>query len=241
VSHLVDLGGIPGLSFLRLQDGTIHIGALSTHAMLAESALLAEHQPLLARAAAAIGDPQVRNRGTIGGSLAHADPAADLVPVLLALDAGIVVRGPRGEHTCSARDFFVSMFTTRLGPGELIVEVRVPTAPPSSRATFVKVPHKASHLAMVSLAVQLTSSPDGSCERLCLAIGGVATVPYRAHATEIRLQGRALTPEEIDAAAHLATEGVQPLSDPLVPGEYRLDVARALAARVIRSLPSHSG
>lgn len=241
VSHLVDLEEIPDLASVRRGDDCIRIGARSTHATLAESVLLAEQQPLLARAAATIGDPQVRNRGTIGGSLAHADPAADLIPALLALDAEIVVRGPRGERTYAVSDFVVSMFTTRLQPDELIVEVRVPFAPPSSRSTFVKLPHKASHMAMASVAVHLERAPDGTCARLRVAVGGVAPVAYRAHATEARSCGRPFTSEEIDAAARRVTESVRPLSEPLVPGEYRLHVARVMTGRAIRALALEAG
>ena len=128
VSHLIDIGGIEELSFIRKVDGAISIGAITTHSELAESELLRERQPLLPKAAIQIADVQVRNRGTLGGSVAHADPAADLVPVLLALEAELCVRGPAGERRVAAGDFIESMFTSVLEVDEILVEVRLPLA-----------------------------------------------------------------------------------------------------------------
>jgi carbon-monoxide dehydrogenase medium subunit len=239
VSHLVDIGRIEGLAYIRQVGETIHIGSMTTHAELAESELLRERQPLLPRAAIQIGDVQVRNRGTLGGSLAHADPTADLVPVLLALDGELLIRGPGGERSLAAVDFFESMFTTALAPDEILLEARVPVAPANSRCTYVKVPHKASHLAVVGVAAQIEFTADGRCERARLALTGLAPVPYRALAAEASLQGVVLCEESISAAAEMVTEGVDSLlSDFYAAADYRLHLARVQAARALASLGS---
>jgi len=239
VSHLVDIGRIEGLAYLRPVGEMIHIGSMTTHAELAESELLLEVQPLLPNAAIQIGDVQVRNRGTLGGSLAHADPSADLVPVLLALDAELRIRGPGGERSLAAGNFFESMFTTALAPDEILLEVRVPVAPPNSRSTYVKVPHKASHLAVVGVAAQIEFTSDGRCEQARLALTGLASVPYRAFAAEASLRGMALSEASISAAARKVTDGVDSLlSDFYAAADYRLHLARVYAARALASLGS---
>ena len=191
VSHLVDIGAIEGLSSIREEDGAISIGAMTTHTDLAESELLREKQSLLPKAAIQIADVQVRNRGTIGGSLAHADPASDLVPVLLALEAELCIRGPAGERRVAAGDFIESMFTSVLGVDEILIEVRVPVAPATSRCTYEKVPHKASQLPVVGVAAQVELSAEGKCTRARLALTGLAPVPYRVPAAEELLRAKA--------------------------------------------------
>jgi carbon-monoxide dehydrogenase medium subunit len=239
VAHLVDIGRIEGLAYVRQVGDTIHIGAMTTHSELAESELLLQQQPLLPRAAIRIGDVQVRNSGTLGGSLAHADPSADLVPVLLALEAELRIRGPGGERSLAAGDFFEAMFTTALAPDEILLEVRVPVAPANSRCTYEKVPHKASHLAVVGVAAQVELAADGKCEQARLALTGLAPVPYRALAAEASLRGKALSEENISAAAQKVTDGVAPLSDSYAPADYRLHLARVHAARALASLAPH--
>ncbi|MCP4037985.1 MAG: xanthine dehydrogenase family protein subunit M [bacterium] len=235
-AHLIDLGRIEGLAYVRQIADTIHIGAMTTHSELAGSELLAQKQALLPRAAIQIGDVQVRNHGTLGGSIAHADPAADLVPVLLALEAEMLIRGPAGERTVAAADLFEFMFTTTLEDGEILVEVRVPVATETSRCTYEKLPHKASHLAVVGVAAQIELSADGRCERARLALTGLAPVPFRALAAEESLRGKALSQDSIAAAAQRVTDGVDPLSDFYAPADYRLHLARVYAARALTSL-----
>jgi len=236
LAHLIDIGRIEGLASIRQSESSIHIGAMTTHSELAESELLAQRQPLLPRAAIQIGDVQVRNSGTLGGSLAHADPAADLVPVLLALECELRICGPAGERSLAAGDFFTSMFTTALAPDEILLEVRVPLAPANSRCSYEKVPHRASHLAVVGVAVQIEFTADGRCDQARLALTGLAPVPYRALAAEASLRGKTLSAETIEAAAQQVTDGVEPLSDLYAPADYRLHLARVTTARALASL-----
>lgn len=236
VSHLIDISRIEGLAYIRRVADAIHIGAMTTHSELAQSALLLQEQPLLPRAAIQIGDVQVRNHGTLGGSLAHADPSADLVPVLLVLEAELRIRGPRGERSLAAADFFEFMFTTALEDDEILVEVRVRVAAANSRCSYQKVPHKASHLAVVGVAAQIEFAADRRCERARLALTGLAPVPYRAFAAEEALRGKILSPETIAAAAARVTEGVESLSDFYAPADYRLHLARVHAARALEAL-----
>ncbi len=241
VSHLVDIGRIEGLSFIREVDGAISIGAMTTHSELAESELLLEKQSLLPKAAIQIADVQVRNRGTLGGSVAHADPSGDLVPVLLALDAELRIRGPAGERRVAAGDFIESMFTSVLEVDEILTEIRVPLAPANSRCTYEKVPHKASHLPVVGVAVQVELSADGACSEARLALTGLASVPYRARAAEELLRGQVLSGPTIAAAAARVTDGVEPLSDTFAPADYRLHLARVHTARALAALAGAPG
>jgi carbon-monoxide dehydrogenase medium subunit len=236
VSHLVDIGRIEGLSYVRKAGDVISIGAMTTHRELADSELLLDEQPLLPRAAIQIADVQVRNRGTIGGSLAHADPASDLAPVLLALDAEIGIRGPAGERHVAAGDFIESMFTSVLEDDEILLEVRVPVAPANSRCIYEKVPHKASHLPVVGVAAQVELSPNRECVGARLALTGLASVPYRASAAEELLRGQTLSEQTISAAAARVTDGIEPLSDTFAPADYRLHLARVHTARALTAL-----
>lgn len=236
VSHLVDIGRIEGLSSIHKLDGVLSIGAMTTHSELASSELLLEEQPLLPRAAIQIADVQVRNRGTIGGSLVHADPGSDLVPVLLALEAELVIRGPSGERRVAAGDFIQSMFTSVLADDEILLEVRVPVAPSGSRCTYAKVPHPASHLPLVGVAARVELAPAGECSAARLALTGLASVPYRASAAEELLRGQVLSEPNIAAAAARVTDGVEPLSDAFAPADYRLHLARVHTARALAAL-----
>jgi carbon-monoxide dehydrogenase medium subunit len=236
VSHLIDIGGIEALSFIREVDGAISIGAMTTHSELAESELLLDLQSLLPKAAVQIADPQVRNRGTLGGSVAHADPASDLVPVLLALEAELCIRGPAGERRVAAGDFIESMFTSVLEVDEILIEVRVPVAPANSRCTYEKLPHKASHLPVVGVAAQVELSADGACAEARLALTGLASVPYRAGTAEDLLRGQVLSEPTIAAAAAHVTDGVEALSDTFTPADYHLHLARVHTARALAAL-----
>lgn len=236
VSHLIDIGRLEGLAYIRQHAEKIHIGAMTTHSELAESKLLLREQPLLPNAAIQIGDVQVRNCGTLGGSLAHADPAADLAPVLLVLEAEFRIRGPSGERRIAAGDFTESMFTTVLEVDEILMEVRVPVAPANSRCTYEKVPHKASQLAVVGVAAQVELSPNGKCSAARLALTGLAPVPFRARDAEDLLRGQVLSGPTIAAAVERVAHGVEPLSDSFASADYRLHLARVHTARALATL-----
>ncbi len=237
---VVDIGRIPGLDGIARSGDTITIGALATHDAVERSGLLREHCPLLPETASVIGDMQVRNRGTIGGSLAHADPAADYPGAVLALDAEIVARGPGGTRTIPARDFFVEMLTTALQPAELITEVRVPVIGKGTGTAYVKHAHPASGYAVVGVAVVLEAG-GGTCRRCAIGINGVAGKAYRATAVERALAGRALDEKTVAAAAAHAADGVDVQGDLYASSDFRAHLASVYTKRAVLLAASRAG
>jgi carbon-monoxide dehydrogenase medium subunit len=229
---VVDIGRIPGLDGITVSGNTITIGALATHDAVEHSAVLKEKCPLLAETASVIGDMQVRNRGTIGGSLAHADPAADYPGAILALDAEIVAMGPRGTRTIPARDFFVEMLTTALQPTEIITEVRVPVLAKGTGSAYVKHAHPASGYAVVGAAVVVTAS-GGKAQKIAIGLNGVAGKGYRASAVEKALTGQAIDEKTVAAAAVHAADGVDVQSDLYASSEFRAHLASVYTKRAV--------
>jgi aerobic carbon-monoxide dehydrogenase medium subunit len=221
---LIDLGRVPGLSYIEDRGGHVAIGALTRHRDVETSGLLARELPLLAHAAGQVGDPQVRHRGTIGGSLAHGDPASDLPAVILALDATLVARGPSGEREIAAADFFQSLFETALAPDELLTEIRVPK-PATGGWGFQKFTKRGIDWAIVGVAVQGHS----------VGLVNMGPAPLRAAATEHALAGGA---GPRDAAA-LAAEGTSPPGDNNASTSYRAHLARVLVRRALEQASSH--
>jgi carbon-monoxide dehydrogenase medium subunit len=216
---LIDIGRLRELSYVREEDGHIAVGALTNYDELSRSGLLARELPLLAHASGLVGDPQVRHRGTIGGSLVHADPAADLPAVALALDATLVARGPSGGREIAASDFFQSLFETVLEPGELLTEIRIPKPETPRRWAFQKFTKRGIDWAIVGVAVQ-----GGS-----VALVNMDQTPVRAAAVERALaDGAGLR----DAAAH-AAEGTSPSADINGDRRYREHLARVLVRRAL--------
>jgi aerobic carbon-monoxide dehydrogenase medium subunit len=215
---LVDIGRLSELSYIRDDGSHIAVGALTSHDELARSGLLATELPLLAHAAGQIGDPQVRHRGTIGGSLAHADSAADLPAVILALDATLVARGASGSREIGAGEFFLGLFETALQPGELLTEIRIPR-PQAAGWSFQKFTKRAIDWAIVGVAVQ-----GGS-----VALVNMGPVPVRASAVERAIASGA---EPREAAAHAAEESSPP-EDINADRGYREHLARVLVARAL--------
>jgi carbon-monoxide dehydrogenase medium subunit len=231
---LVDLRRVGELRFIRDVEGGFSIGAMATHDAIASSALLQEGCPLLGETARAIGDPQVRGWGTLGGSLAHADPAADWPAAMLALDAVMVLAGPGGRREVPATEFFLGLFETALQPGEALVEVRVPATDAS--VAYVKTRQKASGFALCGVAAVL----DGGAARV--AVTGVAAGPYRALEVERALAEAGPAPEALGPASRRAAEGVEPLSDHHASGEYRAHLACLNTRRALeRALERASG
>jgi carbon-monoxide dehydrogenase medium subunit len=228
---LVDLGRISGLSYVREVAGKIAIGAMTTHSAIADAALLWAESPLLAQAAKHIGDVQVRNRGTIGGSIAHADPAADYPAALLALDAEIIARGKNGERTIMARDFFAGLFSTALDSGEIITEIRVPNTSGAATA-YEKFHHPASGFAVVGVAA-IVRMAGNNIESAAIGMTGVADHAYRAAKVEASLRGQPLT--SLKAACAHAAEGVDALGDHFASAEYRRHLAGVYCERAIRT------
>jgi aerobic carbon-monoxide dehydrogenase medium subunit len=230
---LVDIGRIAGLDAIDREGDDLRIGALATHAAVARSELVQSESPVLAETAAVIGDPQVRNRGTLGGSLAHADPGADYPTVMKALGAAIVAAGKDGEREIAADDFFVGILTTALGPGELVTAAKVPVTSPGSGAAYAKHAHPASGYAVVGVAAAV-STEDGSCTGARVTVGGVSASPVRATAAEELLAGASVSEETIAAAARAVPQSLaEPMSDAYASGEYRVNLASVLAKRAL--------
>jgi len=230
---LIDLATVPGLSSVKIEGNNLIIGALTVHADVASSEPVRKHLPGLADAAAVIGDMQVRNRGTIGGSVAHADPNADFPVILSALDASFVARSPSGSRSIAADDFFTDIYTTAIAANEILTEIRIPLPPSGSGTAYVKLPHPASGYAVVSAAVLVTRQSSGSCAWARVAVGGLGSGPVRALATETELQGKPLTAQVVAAAAAKAAENTNPMDDAYADAEYKRHMAAVFARRAI--------
>jgi aerobic carbon-monoxide dehydrogenase medium subunit len=226
---LVDLGGVPALRGIRTDGDALVIGAMTTHAELLRSSDVAGQAPLLAQVAAVVGDRQVRHRGTIGGSLAHADPAGDLPAAVVALDAELVVAGPGGRRTIPAGEFFVDYFTTALAPDEVLVEVRVPRLAGWS-THYAKASRTAQAWATVAVAAAVKRE-DGTITQARVALTNMGPTPVRASAVEQSLAGA--TVDGIAAAAARAAEGTSPASDTTASAEYRSHLATVLTRRAL--------
>jgi carbon-monoxide dehydrogenase medium subunit len=233
--YVIDIGKLSGLAEIKSENRRISIGALATHAQIEHSQLLRSACPLLPETAAEIGDVQVRNCGTVGGSLAHADPAADYPAAILALDAELVAVSSSGARTISAVTFFVEMLTTALRPGEILTEIRVPaTASPRSGVAYVKMHQPASGFAVVGVAVRLSLNAKSKLEAVAVGVTGVAPTPYRAAGVEKLLLGRKPDSKSLNAAARKAADGVEVLSDIHASATYRREMAAVLTARALQ-------
>jgi carbon-monoxide dehydrogenase medium subunit len=230
---LIDIGGLKELAGITADGPALRIGALTTHAEVAASREVKAGCPVLAEAAAQIGDLQVRNRGTIGGSVAHADPAADLPTVLVALGASLSAAGPAGSREVPADGFFKDLFTTDLAPTEVLTALRVPTYAKGSGASYQKHRHPASSYAVVGVAALVTVA-GGKCAKVTLAVGGATVNPVRARAAEAALAGQAPADAALAAAAAKVAEAIKdPLSDYYASGEFRTHLATVLARRAL--------
>jgi carbon-monoxide dehydrogenase medium subunit len=237
---VVDIGKIAELKTIKIENGVVRIGANATHAAIAASAEIKQHCPLLAETAAQIGDQQVRNRGTIGGSLTHADPAADWPAAMLALNAEIVARSSKGERAIKASDFFVDMLTSAVEPGEIVTEVRVPVPAQPKSSAYLKVAQSASGFALVGVAAQLKLN-NGKCEEVSIGVTGLAPRAFRAAAVESALRGKALDEAAIKAAAAQAdADASDALEDIHASGEYRRHLAKVYAQRAVQAALSRA-
>jgi len=230
--HLVDLGRIKDLSYIREQGGELHIGATATHHDVESSPLVRGKCPLLAETAAHIGDVQVRNMGTIGGSVAHADPSADYPAALQALEAKFVLKGVKSQRTVSAEEFFVDTFTTALEPGEIVSEVIVPVDGDGTGTNYQKVLQPASGFAIVGIAVRLRKS-GGKISMARIGVTGLANRAYREKEAEKALEGSAGSPAEIQAVAAWIGKGIDANSDLHASAEYRIHLAAVYAAKAL--------
>ena len=227
---LVDIGRLRDLDYVRDAGDHVAIGALARYSDLERDEVLRRDNPLVAHVCGLIGDPQVRHRGTIGGSAAHGDPASDLPTVLVALDAQLVARGPGGERTLPAREFFRGFFETALEPGELLTEIRVPKLGPGTGWSYQKFTRRAQDWAIVGVAA-VARRENGSLGEARVALTNMAPAPVRATAVEQALS--AASPDAIEQAAEAAAEGTSPPSDPNGSAEYRRHLARVLVRRAL--------
>jgi carbon-monoxide dehydrogenase medium subunit len=233
--YLIDIGRLPELRGIKIADENLVIGALTVHTDIASSDLVRQYLPGLAEAASVIGDVQVRNRGTIGGSVAHADPAADFPVILTALNASFVLRSPSANRSVAASDFFVDFYTTALAPAEMLTEIIVPLPPSGAGTAYTKLGHPASGYVVVSAGVLLARNSSGRCASIRVALGGLGSVPLRAAATEAALQGQSLTPEVIAAAAGKAADGADPDGDSYATADYKRSMAVVYTKRAIEA------
>jgi carbon-monoxide dehydrogenase medium subunit len=231
---LIDIRHIGALRDIRAElDGAVVVGALATHRSIADDQAIRSKLAALAEAAAAVGDLQVRSRGTIGGSLAHADPAADEPAPTLAFDATIRAIGPRGKRHIPAGEFFKGTFETALSAGEIVVEIRFPTQPGRTGSAYVKFPHPASRFAVVGVAAVVTTKADGTIERAAIAVTGAAAAPFRATQAEQAAIGSKGDAKAIATAAAKAAEGVNALSDLVASSDYRRHLVTVFTRRAL--------
>ena len=233
-AHVIDLGHIAELNYIVETNGTVRIGAMSTHNQVETSETLRQKCPLLAEVASRIGDVQVRNLGTIGGSLSHADPAADYPAGLQALRAQVRLVKAKGERTVGIDEFLVDAFTTALQPGEILYEVIVPADAAGVGSAYLKLQQPASGFAVASVAAQV-SAKGGKIALARVGVSGVATKAYRAKAVEAALEGKPATAAGISEAAKRATEGVEALSDIYADAAYRTHIAQVYTRRALEA------
>jgi len=231
---VIDIGRIGDLGHIRADGSTLRIGALATHAAIGRSDVVSTSCPLLVHTARLIGDQQVRNRGTIGGSLTHADPAADWPAAMLALEATIKVRSRSGERTINAADFFIDAMTSAVQPGEIVTEIIVPIPAQPAAASYFKVRHSASGFAVIGVAVQLKVE-NGVGADVRIGVTGLSPRPFRAKTAEALLKGQPLDEKTITAGAAKAdTEATDTMDDIYASGEYRRHLTRVHAKRALR-------
>jgi len=237
--YLVDLGRIAGLNYIR-EDGAssgtrkIVIGALTTYAEIRESKLLAEQCPILPQAASVVGDVQVRNRGTLGGAMAHADPAGDMPAAILALGGEVKAVGPKGERWISAEDFFQGMYTTALAADEILTEISVPVLT-GRKSAYLKFARRPSDFAIVGVAVCMQTGSGGRCEQIRIGVAGATDKPYRAIKAEQKLTGVEITPKLLEEAGAAVTEGVDLIESIHASQSFRAHLAGVYLARAVEA------
>jgi aerobic carbon-monoxide dehydrogenase medium subunit len=232
-AHLVDLGRIPGLDHLEEKGGFLRIGGCTRESALEASPLVRERYPILLDTARVIADPLVRNRATIGGNLAHGDPANDHPATMLALGASIVAVGPGGERVIPVEKFFVGLFETALGPAEILTEIRIPVPPPRSGGAYQKLERKVGDFATAAAAVQLTLGAGGEIAAVGIALTGMGEVPVKAADAEAHLRGKQPDRAVLAEAARLAAVATAPTADRRGTVRYKREMARVLTGRAL--------
>ncbi len=231
--YLIDINNIPGLSYIREENGTLKIGGLTREAELEHSDLLKQQFPIFADVTKLIADPQVRNMGTIGGNLAHGDAANDHPAVMMALHATVVATGPEGEREIPIDEFFYGFYMTALQHGDILTEIRIPMPPPGTGSAYHKMERKVGDYATAGVAVQITIGDNGVVTAAGIGLTNVNPVPLRAARSEQALIGKALTEASINEAAQYAAEDCNPSSDLRGSEEYKRSIVATLVKRMI--------
>ena len=232
--YLIDIGGIEGMSYLREEGGQLRIGAMTRESSLEESALIKEKYPLLLDTAKMIADPQVRNMATVGGNLAHGDPANDHPAAMIALRASVVVEGPNGSREIGIDDFFTDFFTTALGNNEILTEIRIPAAPPNSGGSYQKIERKVGDYATAAVACQLNFDTGGTIKQIGIGLTNVGPVPIRSNSAEDLLRGQIPDDNMIRESGILAAENCEPVDDLRGSAEYKRALVNELTQRAIK-------
>ena len=238
---LIDINRISGLSHIKEEGGFLKIGGLTREAELEASPLVRSKYPILADTTHVIADPQVRNLATVGGNLAHGDPANDHPATMLALGAQVVANGPKGERVIPIEAFFLSLFTTALKPDEILTEIRIPIPPARSGGAYLKLERKVGDFATAAVAVQLTVDEQGACRNIGMALTNVGATPVKAKKAEGFLQGKKLDDAAIAQAAQLASDEAEPSADLRGPVEYKKGLVRELAKRALTRALERTG
>jgi carbon-monoxide dehydrogenase medium subunit len=238
---LVDINRIAGLAYIREADGLLKIGGLTRECEIEESDLLRARYPILVDTSRVIGDPLIRNLATVGGNLAHGDPANDHPAAMLALEAEVVAVGGGGERRIPVASFFTGPFTTALGPDEILTEIRIPAPAPRSGGAYVKLERKVGDFATTAVAAQVTVGAGGICERIGIGLTNVGPTPLKARKAEAYLRGKRPDAGAIAEAARLAAAEAAPTADLRGSVEYKRDLVRVLAARALTKAVERAG
>src|SRR5262245_25530341 len=231
---LIDINRIPNLDYIKEADGSLRIGALVREADLEKSDVIKKKYPIVLDTTEVIADPLVRNRATICGNVAHADPANDHPATMIALNAQFVAKGPKGQRTIAAQDFFTGLFTTALEADEILTEIRIPTPPQRSGGAYIKLERKVGDFAIAAVAAQLTLDSSGNCSYAGIGLTNAGLTPVKARKAEQFLSGKKPDEKNIAEAPKLAAEESEPRTDFRGPEEYKRDMVRVLAARALR-------
>jgi carbon-monoxide dehydrogenase medium subunit len=241
LGYLIDINRISGLSYIKEEGGFLKIGGLTREAELESSPVIRAKYPILLDTAHVIADPQVRNLATVAGNLAHGDPANDHPATMLALGAQVVATGAHGERIIPIEEFFLSLFSTALQPGEILTEIRVPVPPARSGGAYFKLERKVGDFATAAVAAQVTVDANGAAQQVGIALTNVGPTPIKAKKAEDFLRGKKLDEANIRQAAQLAADDAQPSSDLRGPAEYKKGLAKELAKRALSRAAERAG
>jgi carbon-monoxide dehydrogenase medium subunit len=241
IGVLVDIGRVPGLEYIKEEGGSLRIGAGTRESALERSELIRSKYPILRDTAEVIADPLVRNRATVGGNLAHGDPANDHPATMLALGATVVARGPKGERTIPIETFFTGIFSTALAPDEILTEIRIPVPLPKSGGAYRKLERKVGDFATAAAAVQLTLGGGGEIAQVGIGLTGMGDVAIKAIDAESYLKGKQAKPVAVTEASRLAAAATEPTADRRGTVEYKREMARVLTERALRLAIQRAG